>query len=764
MATIWRTENFSRGLHTKSARVEGGEAYAADIENLQVDADGFLRLRANIGTVGPMANTETITGVAATASHLFLLRADGTLYVRPVDDLETEERIHGAENLEGRISVVAPASTYVILTSEGMDQGYWIDLREGKPRLVNPLGLEPPASDALEVVQTVPPLDKNYTSFVVYAFTYIREFEAGSGKVQPDELFNGMESELSAVKYIFTRRDEAGIRRNFGVDGEEIPAWNWTTDSFVAPGEGGRDGDTLLISVVDNQGRNFRRQMLDALPRLVGGFLSLSRGIPINPDIGGIISAVPEAIDTHLRLTLTDRIGSDFSDGSEFFVDIASALNLADSEFDLEENQYYPALIKGFSFSDADAQVTGINIYRSRIFRDDDDYTRLQKLIDDNAPDLDLNTLEFRKIRTISRTSFPYTVLDGENAASKPYIQILNQAGGKSRSAETYVWMEQERFEIGSNERLPAEVKQIHYHRDRIFAPVGDRLIYSAYSGTIAQYWHFPKDHFQVRSDNGRIDFCASHREVLLIGASDGLFRLEGQDEFDFELDQISGAGPLDGYSWGALENTLGFIGSKGLYVTDAATVEFVGDESLDGFFNAKTVVHGSVAFFVDNTILFFVGLQTIGETEITDNLFLFDDRYWVRWSGETITQFASIEGQIYVAAGAVLRKVQLDEGENTDADLPWAWESNLIHGQEQGVGNITKRFTELLLSAAGGTRITLKTWVDVQQNPTQQEITTRDDLYFQRIPIERIGKRLRFRLEGKGPVEIRGLQIEGEV
>jgi hypothetical protein len=70
----------------------------------------------------------------------------------------------------------------------------------------------------------------------------------------------------------------------------------------------------------------------------------------------------------------------------------------------------------------------------------------------------------------------------------------------------------------------------------------------------------------------------------------------------------------------------------------------------------------------------------------------------------------------------------------------------------------------ELLLSAAAGTDITLKTWVDTQGEPTERQFETRDDLYFQRIPIERIGKRLRFRLEGTGPVTIRGLQIEAEV
>lgn len=757
MATIWRTENFSQGLHTKPARIENGERYAADIENLQVDNDGFLRLRANIGAVGPTENTAIITGVAATATHLFLLRADGTLYVRPVDDLETEERIHNAENLEGRISVVAPASTYVILTSEGKDQGYWVDMRAETGLLARPLGLEPPASDTIEVVQTVPPLDEDYDALVVYTFTYVREFKAGSNKVPPEELFNGMESDLSEVQYVFTRQHNDAKTRLTG-----DPIWEWTDDSFVATGKIGRDGNTILISVVDSAGKNHRDEMSKALNRMVGSRLKIMRSDSTAAQITGTVSSVPSAIDTHLRLTLTDIEDAAISDGDNIKFQLLSAAVAAG--FELEDNQYYPALIKGFSFPFELGQVTGINIYRSRIFKDSDDYERIKKMIDENDENLDLNTLEFRKIRTIPRYSVPYAVLDGENAAGKPYYQILNAVGRTPRNRQTYVWMEEDQLEAGQNLRMPEAVKQIHYYGARIFAPIGDRLIYSDFDGTIPRFWSFPKKNFHARNDSGRIDFCASHREVLLIGGNDGLFRLTGQDRSDFDLDQISGAGPLDGYSWGALENTLGFIGSKGLYITDGAEVKFVSDESLDGFFTAKTVVHAAVAYFVDNTILFFVRLQPTEEAETTDNLFFFDDRHWVRWSGENITQFAVLRGEVYVAGGSALRKVELDEGENTDPDLPWAWESNLIHGQEQGAGNITKRFAELLLSAAEGTDVTLKTWVDTQGKPTEREFTTRDGLYFQRIPIERIGKRLRFRLEGTGPVEIRGLQIEGEV
>ena len=313
------------------------------------------------------------------------------------------------------------------------------------------------------------------------------------------------------------------------------------------------------------------------------------------------------------------------------------------------------------------------------------------------------------------------------------------------------------------NNRMPSGVKSIHYHQGRIFAPTGDRLVFTGYGGTIPKFWTFPPNNFIRHVNSGRVDFCVSHREVLLFGGADGLFRLTGRDVYDFEADQISAAGPLDGYSWGVMKDTLGFLGNRGLYLTDASSVEFISDEALDGFFDAQVVKRGSVVFLQDNAILFFVSLQPVDKKEITDYIFAFDDRHWVRWSGEPVGQIAVLGGKFYAGGGTVLQEIEWYAGESTDPELAWAWESNFIHGQESGAGNLTKRFAELLLSAAEGTRITLKTWVDNQKRPTEQKIITRDDLYFQRIPIERIGKRLRFRLEGKGPVEIRGIQIEGE-
>ena len=260
---------------------------------------------------------------------------------------------------------------------------------------------------------------------------------------------------------------------------------------------------------------------------------------------------------------------------------------------------------------------------------------------------------------------------------------------------------------------------------------------------------------------------CGESSGILLYGAVDGIFRLAG-DVTDFETTllpnvinvEIGSEGPVDAYAWGVLKDRFGFIAPRGLYLTNGSQVDLVSDESLDGFFDTKEVSQGTVEFFDDNTVLFAVQLKTVQSDDAESVIFVFDDRHWVRWTGEPIDQFSGG----YLAGTSELRRVEWRENENTDPDLAWAWESNLIHGQETGAGNLTKRFAELLLSAAEGTRITLKTWIDNQKQPTEREIITRDDLYFQRIPIERIGKRLRFRLEGKGPVEIRGIQIEGEV
>ncbi len=602
MPSLWRVENFSRGLHTKPARTEGGELYAADIENLQVDTNGFLKLRADFGDAGTKLDPYEITGVAATADYLFLLRSDGRLWLQQIEgSTTTAQFVEGiGDNLRGRISIVVPALTYIVLTSEGDDQGYWIDLRKNTFGEAHPLGLNPPnrATDLDIREEATDGEGFSGVGFLGYAFTWLREALG-----QP---FHRMESNSAGTEVITQELD--GNAETTHIDFLSITA-----------------GKTKIV--IDN-------------------------------------------------VTFPD-----------------------------------------------DKQVTHLAIYRT------------EGLVSDKS---EIYKSPLRRIGKIAKGE----IFEDTNEANWEDGVLLNNF----------------------NDRMPLGVKSIHYHQQRIFAPTGDRLVYTDFDGTIPEFWTFPPKNFIRHVNSGRVDFCVSHREVLLFGGADGLFRLTGRDIFDFEADQISGVGPLDGYSWGVMKDALGFLGNRGLYLTDASSVEFVSDEALDGFFDAQVVRRGSVVFLQDNTILFFVGLQPVEKREITDYIFLFDNRHWLRWSGDQIGQIAVLGGKFYAAGSSVLQEIEWYAGESTDPDLAWAWESNYIHGQESGAGNLTKRFAELLLSAAEGARITLKTWVDTQQHPTEREIITRDDLHFQRIPIERIGKRLRFRLEGKGPVEIRGIQIEGEV
>ena len=137
-----------------------------------------------------------------------------------------------------------------------------------------------------------------------------------------------------------------------------------------------------------------------------------------------------------------------------------------------------------------------------------------------------------------------------------------------------------------------------------------------------------------------------------------------------------------------------------------------------------------------------------------------------MRWSDIDMLQFveasATRQRYFFVDNGSRLREVLWAEGPGSDLSVGWSWQSNWIKGTSGNVGNLKKRFRELLVSSSGGSRFTLKTWVDNDEDYREVSFDTRDDLYFQRVPIERRGERLRFRLEGMGPFTIRGLRLDG--
>ena len=117
-----------------------------------------------------------------------------------------------------------------------------------------------------------------------------------------------------------------------------------------------------------------------------------------------------------------------------------------------------------------------------------------------------------------------------------------------------------------------AEVKQIFKYNDLIFAPAGDRLIYSDIQLGSLVPWAYPAVN-EIRTGE-QITFCAELREVLLFGGRGRLSRLTGTDEYNFNIDTLSHRGPLDGYSWNRLTDVLAYIGEGGFFVTDASSVQ----------------------------------------------------------------------------------------------------------------------------------------------------------------------------------------------
>ena len=87
--------------------------------------------------------------------------------------------------------------------------------------------------------------------------------------------------------------------------------------------------------------------------------------------------------------------------------------------------------------------MTGVNIYRNDVHP----------------------TSEFRQIQDVEGGfAEPWYIPKG--TASVRDLTLIDQ------------WAEGARIEV-NNERLPAEVKSLHKYNDIVFAPAGDRLIYS---------------------------------------------------------------------------------------------------------------------------------------------------------------------------------------------------------------------------------------------------------------------------------------------
>ena len=187
--------NFTTGELTYHESVEGGEVTAQEMLNLRVDTHGALRQRHAIRAILD-ANEANITGVFAGTERLYFINANGKLYYRNKErsnQVDTEIEIKGRPRiitdtipdgyieetkLEGRISVINEYKDFDILTSEGEDQGYWIDRREDD-LIAYPLGFNPPIFEAEIDGFALKENAVDGTHAYFYRFTYIRNARIG---------------------------------------------------------------------------------------------------------------------------------------------------------------------------------------------------------------------------------------------------------------------------------------------------------------------------------------------------------------------------------------------------------------------------------------------------------------------------------------------------------------------------------------------------------------------------------------------------------
>ena len=180
-----RLENFFPGIYTQPGKIPSGVTTAADMSNLRVDKDGFLRPRIGTSLVGAPYATEDpkIEGIAQ-AGHIVFISVSGHLYVT-VDGGLTTALIEHVSGLSGRLSVVSHFQNFVLLTSEGQDTGFWIDISDPSDITAHRLGFPAPEFTPIfttihTVIGDAPQWNKYY--YYRWAF-YGSPFSEVEGKV-----------------------------------------------------------------------------------------------------------------------------------------------------------------------------------------------------------------------------------------------------------------------------------------------------------------------------------------------------------------------------------------------------------------------------------------------------------------------------------------------------------------------------------------------------------------------------------------------------
>ena len=414
----------------------------------------------------------------------------------------------------------------------------------------------------------------------------------------------------------------------------------------------------------------------------------------------------------------------------------------------------------------ADERITHLNIYRSST-----------RHADENTPDSQIVYYRIHQLQIADNTG--------------NYPQDFRDRTLKTTVDKTH------KFE--DNSTLPTGAGQIALFNDRLFAPNGDELRFSGVRNAIPAWHAWPV--INSIKHGGRIDFCAEYRGILLFGAADGLYRLSGMSQQTYRYDQISSRGPVSAHAWGILDNAFGFVGADGLYMSDGTQAPEIAPQ-LKGYFNRYEVEDGFVGMLPNKASLWGVNRRNKSTGDTDHIYFVNDGNDWVRVAegssdrtgsaigipnASHIRQYASVKFDGLPLTGVIADQQRaprlidwvVDDGDVDELtkwagqenpptqDITWSWESQQLDWNSQGIGSEMKTFKELVIDGKAVNDITVTFYID-EGDPVEKTVSAMrmDDERFdyRRVPIDRRGFGLRFKITGTGGVMIRGLKVRAYV
>lgn len=181
----WEITKFNPIVSFPSMVGEGTEVYAQDMSNLRVDRWGHLRLRPAFTALemfreAELLSGEAVFGVAASIRRLYWQRSDNKLLV--ADGIPASPiTIQGVDDIAGRLSLVDEIADFVIVTSEGNDEGYQIfeDTNEAVD-----LGIKLPKSQTATFRPGTFPAD-----FLVSSYNYFTTDDDNNRISHPQEVY-----------------------------------------------------------------------------------------------------------------------------------------------------------------------------------------------------------------------------------------------------------------------------------------------------------------------------------------------------------------------------------------------------------------------------------------------------------------------------------------------------------------------------------------------------------------------------------------------